>query len=177
MNDTTVPVQNKPAPAAPTVPSPWEGWRPLREEMNRLFDRFTTGFGLPLAKQLSDPFPVPKFASSFSLAAPAVDLTEEATGYKISAELPGMTEKDIDVSVSGDVVTLKGEKRQEREDKTENYHISERSYGSFQRSFYIPEGVDRDKIAAEFSKGVLTLTLPKSPEAQTASKKIEVKPA
>ena len=88
-----------------------------------------------------------------------------------------MTEKDIEVAVSGDMVTLKGEKRQEREDKTENYHISERSYGSFQRSFYIPDGVDRDKIAAEFSKGVLTLTLPKTAEAQKASKKIEVKAA
>ena len=182
MNDVQVPVQNKsttPAPMtpSPTAASPWEGWRPLREEMNRLFDRFTSGVGLPLARQFSDPLLVPKFASSFSLASPAVDLTEEASGYKITAELPGMTEKDIDVAVSGDVVTLKGEKRQEREDKTENYHISERSYGSFQRSFYIPEGVDRDKIAAEFSKGVLTLTLPKSAEAQKASKKIEVKPA
>ena len=77
--------------------------------------------------------------------------------------------------MSGDMVTLKGEKRQEKEDKTENYYISERSYGAFQRSFYIPDGVDRDKIAAQFSKGVLTLTLPKSAEAQKASKKIEVK--
>ena len=173
MPDTSVPVQTKPTPPAPL--SPWEGWRPLREEMNRLFDRFTSGFGFPLAKSLSEGLPMPKFSTSFSMATPAVDLTEEASAYKITAELPGMTEKDIEVAVSGDMVTLKGEKRQEKEDKTENYYISERSYGAFQRSFYIPDGVDRDKIAAQFSKGVLTLTLPKSAEAQKASKKIEVK--
>lgn len=173
MAEASVPVQNKPAPPAPA--SPWDSWRPFREEMNRLFDRFSSGFGFPLAKRAAENFPAMSLASSFSLSVPAVDLTEETGAYKISAELPGMSEKDIEVAVSGDVVTLKGEKRQEREDKTENYHISERAYGSFQRSFYIPDGVDRDKIAAEFSKGVLTLTLPKTAEAQKASKKIEVK--
>ena len=175
MPDTSVPVQTKTSPT--TSLAPRESFRPLRDEMNRLFDRLTSGFGFPLSRRMSEGFPVPSFSSSFTIASPAVDLTEDSSAYKISAELPGMTEKDIEVAVSGDMVTLKGEKRQEREDKTENYHISERSYGSFQRSFYIPDGVDRDKIAAEFSKGVLTLTLPKTAEAQKASKKIEVKAA
>ncbi len=173
MADTSVPVQSKTTP--PAAASPWDSWRPLREEMNRLFDRFTSGFGFPAAKQVAEGFPVMNFASSFGFAAPAVDVTEDAAAYKITAELPGMTEKDIDVQVSGDLVTLKGEKRQEKEDKTENYHVSERSYGAFRRSFYIPDGVDREKIAADFSKGVLTLTLPKTASAQKAAKKIEVK--
>jgi HSP20 family protein len=86
-----------------------------------------------------------------------------------------MEEKDIDVSLSGDTLTIKGEKRQEREEKGDNRYLSERSYGAFQRSFSLPENVDREKIAAAFAKGVLTVTLPKS--AKAAPKKIEVKTA
>jgi HSP20 family protein len=83
--------------------------------------------------------------------------------------------KDIDVSVSGDMLVLKGEKRQEKEEKDKNYHYSERAYGSFQRAFELPASVDRDKVAADFSNGVLTITLPKTAEAQKPTKKIEVK--
>jgi HSP20 family protein len=115
--------------------------------------------------------------SSFSFAAPAIDMSEDEQAYRISAELPGIDAKDIDVSVSGDTLVLKGEKRQEREenDKNKNYHFSERSYGSFQRSFELPSSVDRNKIMADFSKGVLTITLPKTAESQKPVKKIEVK--
>jgi HSP20 family protein len=95
--------------------------------------------------------------------------------YKISAELPGIDAKDIDVSMSGDMLVLKGEKRQEKEETDRDYHFSERSYGSFRRSFELPSSVDRNKIAADFSKGVLTITLPKTAEAQKPAKKIEVK--
>ena len=73
------------------------------------------------------------------------------------------------------MLVLKGEKRQEKEEKDKNYHFSERSYGSFQRAFELPESVDRNKVAADFSKGVLTITLPKTAEAQRPAKKIEVK--
>jgi HSP20 family protein len=73
------------------------------------------------------------------------------------------------------MLVLKGEKRQEREEKEKNRYLSERSYGAFQRSFALPDGIGRDKIAAEFSKGVLTLTLPKTPDARKQQKKIEVK--
>jgi HSP20 family protein len=79
--------------------------------------------------------------------------------------------------LSGDTLTLKGEKKQESERKEKNYTLSERSYGSFLRSFYLPEGVDREKIDANFSKGVLTVTLPKTPAAAAEPKKIEVKDA
>ena len=83
-----------------------------------------------------------------------------------------MTEKDV--TVSGDIIVLKGEKHQEREEKEKNRYLSERSYGAFQRSFAIADGVDRDKIAPEFAKGVLPLRLPKTTGAQTKQKKIEV---
>jgi HSP20 family protein len=93
----------------------------------------------------------------------------------IACSIGSADQKDIDVSVTGDMLVLKGEKRQEREQKEKNRHLSERSYGAFQRNFSIPDGVDRDKIGAEFAKGVLTLTLPKTTEAQKQQKKIEIK--
>ncbi len=104
-------------------------------------------------------------------------MSEDDKSYKIAAELPGIDAKDIDVSVTGDTLVLKGEKRQEKEEKDKNYFFSERSYGSFQRAFALPDSVDREKIAADFSKGVLTIALPKTAAAQKPQKKIEVKSA
>ncbi len=174
MADT--PVEVKKATATATAPAPTRAqtpdvWRSFRGEMDRLFDRF----GFPSFRRMLDVEPFWNYETSFGVAAPAVDVTEDENAYKIAAELPGIAEKDIDVSVSGDVLVLKGEKRQEREQKEKNRYVSERSYGSFQRSFSIPDGVDRDKISAEFAKGVLTLTLPKTAEAQKQRKKIEIK--
>lgn len=152
-------------------------WHSFRSEMDRLFDRFSTGFGLPTFRRMLDVEPAWSSESSFSFAAPAVDVTEDDKAYKITAELPGIEEKNIEVTVSGDMLTLKGEKRYEKEEKDKNRYMSERAYGSFQRSFLLPEGVDRDKIAADLAKGVLTITLPKTAEAQKPQKKIEVKAA
>ena len=108
---------------------------------------------------------------------PAIDMSEDEKAYKISAELPGLDAKDVDVSVSGNTLLIKGEKLQEKEEKDKNYYFSERAYGSFQRTFELPASVDRDKISADVSKGVLTITLPKTPDAQKQQKKIEVKSA
>jgi HSP20 family protein len=166
---TTNPIEvKKSTPARTAVPDLWGAFR---GDMDRLFDRFSTGFGLPSWPRAFDIEP----AATFSV--PAVDVAETDKGYTVTAELPGMDEKDIDVSVTGDLLVIKGEKKQEKEEKNKNYYLSERSYGAFQRSFSLPAGVDRDKIAAEFAKGVLTLTLPKSAEAQQQQKKIEVKKA
>jgi HSP20 family protein len=107
--------------------------------------------------------------------APVVDVAEREKDYEITAELPGMDEKDIEVSLSDDVLTIKGEKKEEKEERQKDYHVSERRYGSFQRSLRVPDGVDANKIEAKFKNGVLTLILPKSPEAQKKKKKIEVK--
>src|SRR5271165_5628004 len=166
-----VPVEVKKAPPAQsTVPDVLQAFR---SEMDRLFDRFGSGFGIPSLRRMFDVEPA--WRSSFSFSAPAIDMSEDEKAYKISAELPGLDAKDVDVSVSGDMLVLKGEKRQEKEEKDKNYHFSERSYGSFQRAFELPESVDRNKVAADFSKGVLTITLPKTTEAQRPAKKIEVK--
>jgi len=166
-----VPVEvKKTAPAQTSAPDIWQSFR---SEMDRLFDRF----GFPSLRRVFDIEPAWRSASSFSFSVPAIDMSEDEKAYKISAELPGIDAKDIDVSVSGDTLILKGEKRQEKEEKDKNYHFSELSYGSFQRSFQLPSSIDRNKVAADFSKGVLTITLPKTAEAQKPQKKIEVRSA
>jgi HSP20 family protein len=167
-----VPVEVKKAPPAQTsLPDVWQSFR---SEMDRMFDRFGRGFGLPSLRRMLDIDPA--WRSTFTFSMPAIDMSEDEKTYKISAELPGIDAKDIDVSVTGDMLVLKGEKRQEKEEKDKNYHFSERAYGSFQRAFELPASVDRDKVAADFSKGVLTITLPKTADAQKPTKKIEVKP-
>jgi len=91
--------------------------------------------------------------------------------------LPGIDEKDIEVKVANGILSIKGEKQEEKEEKKKDYYLRERNFGSFERSFQVPDGVDTDKIEASFKKGVLTVTLPKKPEAQIAAKKIDVKVA
>jgi HSP20 family protein len=152
-------------------------WQSFRSEMDRLFDRFAGGFGLPALHRMFDVEPAWRTESSFSFSAPAVDVTEDDKAFKLTAELPGLEEKNIDVAVSGDMLTIKGEKRYEKDEQDKNRYMSERAYGSFQRSFALPDSVDRDKIAANLSKGVLTITLPKTAAAQKPQKKIEVKSA
>ena len=164
-----VPVEvKKTAPAQTSAPDIWQSFR---SEMDRLFDRF----GFPSLRRVFDIEPAWRSASSFSFSVPAIDMSEDEKAYKICAELPGIDPKDVDVSVSGDTLVLKGEKRQEKDEKDQNYHFSERSYGSFQRSFQLPSRIDQNKVAADFSKGVLTITLPKTAEAQRPQQKIEVR--
>ncbi len=160
-----------PAPASP--PAVPDVWRSFRTEMDRLFDRFATGFGMPSFGRVFDIMPT--LRTEFALPTPAVDITEDDAAYKVTAELPGMEEKNVEVTLSDDVLTIKGEKTAETEKKDKNYYLSERSYGAFQRSFVVPEGVDSGKIAADFAKGVLTVTLPKA--APPMKKAIEVKKA
>ena len=173
----TTPVEVKKTAPVPAPGAAPDAWRSFRTEMDRLFDRFAGGWGMPSLRRMFDVEPAFRYEGSFTMPSPAVDITEDDAGYKVTAELPGMAEKEIEVTVSGDTLTLKGEKRQEKEQKEKNFYLSERSYGSFQRSFYLPEGVDRDKIGADFSKGVLTITMPKTAKAVEQRKKIEVKSA
>jgi HSP20 family protein len=109
------------------------------------------------------------------MGAPAVDLIEKPDSFQITAELPGMDEQSIDVKCTGDLLTIKGEKKDEREEHEGGYYLSERRFGSFQRSFRIPDNVDPQKIDATFKNGVLTLTLPKTKEFQQNEKKISVR--
>jgi len=104
---------------------------------------------------------------------PAVDVVEHDDSFVIEAELPGMNKDDIKISVTNDVLTIRGEKKIEKEDKKKNYHRTERSYGSFSRTFALPGNVKAEKVDAEFNNGILTVTVPKSEEAKP--KQIDVK--
>jgi len=105
---------------------------------------------------------------------PSLDVSETKKDIVVKAELPGIDPKDIDISLTNDLLTIKGEKKQEKEEKEENYHLFERSYGSFTRSIRLPREVQSDKINASYKNGVLKVTLPKSEEAKKKEIKIKV---
>jgi HSP20 family protein len=105
---------------------------------------------------------------------PAIDIVEKDKAFEVTAELPGLDAKNIDLQLSDNVLTIKGEKQEEKEERTKDRHVTERRYGSFHRSLQVPSSVDAEKIEANFKNGVLTVTLPKSPEAQKKQKTIPV---
>ena len=151
----------------------------LRREMDRVFQDFYRG-GWPPLPRMPDLDPFRGFgggtgAGGATALTPHVDVAETEKEYRITAELPGIDEKDIEVSVADDLLTIKGEKREESRQEDKGYHVSERRYGTFQRSFRLPEGVEPDKIEAQFNRGVLQLVLPKSEKAQPRSRRIDVK--
>lgn len=143
----------------------------LRREIDRVFESFNWGpWGVPFARGRS----LDLESAAWNIA-PAVDVSEKGSEYEITTELPGLDEKNVEVKLSNGTLTIKGEKKEEREEKQKNYQLSERSYGSFTRSFQLPEGIDASKIEAKLSKGVLTVKLPKSPEAKKKEKTIDIK--
>jgi HSP20 family protein len=149
-------------------------WHPLlglRKQIDRLFEDYDRAPGFfPLGKGLFDNEP---FWTRPGV--PAVDVVEQDGAFLISAELPGLDEQDVEIKLNGRQLTIRGEKKDEREEKKKGYHLSERRYGSFERRFTLPESADAEAIEAKFAKGVLTLKVPKKPEAQAAERKIEVK--
>lgn len=148
----------------------------LRDEMDRLFDEFASGFSLsPFRRRMLDFEPFRRFETAMGASVPSVDVVEKDKQFEITAELPGMDEKDVELTVSDDLLTIKGEKKEEKEEKKEGYHLSERRYGSFQRAFRLPDTVDQDKIDAHYEKGVLTVVLPKTKAAKKEARKIGVK--
>jgi HSP20 family protein len=134
----------------------------LQREIDRLFDDFTQGF------------PALSNGGTADLL-PSMDVTETDKQIEITAELPGLEEKDVQVNVADNVLTIRGEKKAEKEEKDKAYRLVERSYGSFVRSLALPDGVNADTIKASIEKGVLKVTVPKPAPAQV--KKIEVKTA
>ncbi len=132
----------------------------FHREMNRMLDTFFRGGAVD-------------DGSFGSFWTPAVDITESEDAYLVGVELPGLTKDDVKITMENNVLTIHGEKKQEKEEKREDYHRSERTYGSFQRSFTLPSSVKSDKIEAQYKNGILTVTLPKVEEAKP--KAIEVK--
>jgi HSP20 family protein len=149
----------------PTRRLPWRLFREL-EETGRQFDSlFETSFWPAVWRRL------PAQEREWS---PAIEVFEKEDKYVIRAELPGLKEEDVEVSVSDETLTMKGEKKTEHEVKEEEYHWSERTYGSFLRTIRLPSNVDAEKIEAEYENGIMEITLPKM--AEVKPKKIAVKP-
>lgn len=168
-----IPVSSEGKAAEPT-----RGFLPLaslHREVNRLFDEFSRGMSMFPFGRSSDWDTGWRFGFGDGQLTPSVDVAETDSTFEISAELPGMSEDNIDISLADGVLTLKGEKKEEREEKDKGYYLSERRYGSFRRSFRLPDGIDEDKIEAKFEKGVLKITAPKKPEAVKKAKKIAIK--
>jgi HSP20 family protein len=141
-------------------------WRPfgelssLRREMDRLWENF---FGeRPLGRIWEREW------------APSLDMSETKDNYVVKAEVPGIDAKHIDISLTGDILSIRGEKKQEKEEKEEDYHLVERNYGSFSRSVRIPAEVESNKIKASYKNGILTITLPKSEKVKAKEVKIKV---
>lgn len=155
----------------------WHPIESMRREVDRIFEDFDRNFWrAPLRRSFQDIEPVLRRGLSWG-ASPAIDIVDKSEAYQVVAELPGMDEKNVEVKLVNGNLTIKGEKQGEKEEKKKDYYLHERSFGSFERSFALPDEVDADKIEASFSKGVLTVTLPKKPEAVKPEKKIEIRAA
>lgn len=153
------------------IPSLWktngDNFNPfdsLQREVDRVFGEFNRGL----------PFPELRSESGALWMTPKIDISEEDTFLAVTAELPGVEEKDIDVTVEKGSLTIKAEKKVEKDEETKNYHVVERSYGMFQRSIPLPFEADADKVEAKFENGVLTVSMPKPPELEGKRRKIQI---
>jgi HSP20 family protein len=153
---------NVPVKVGMTLPSPriLDPFLSLRREIDRMFDDFSWGFG--------------RFSPELSSRdlTPTMDVTETEKDYEVKAELPGLEEKDASVTLTDGVLTIRGEKKIDHEEKGKDFRMVERSYGKFSRSLELPAGVDPETIKATLEKGVLTVSIPKK---AADAKKIEVK--
>lgn len=139
----------------------------LQRQMNQAFEGFWGRMDGPLARG----------GWPFGDQGPRSDVVETDDGVEVTVELPGMDQNDVEVSLAGDTLTVKGEKKVERKDEKKGYYVSERSYGSVFRTIPLPPGCDSDKADATFRNGVLTVKIPHSPEAKSKMKRVEVKSA
>jgi len=140
----------------------------LQHQMNSLFDDFFSGF---------DTAPRAFGTGGFGAFMPSIDVKESDKDFTIRAELSGVDEKDVEVTVTPDAVTIKGEKKEEKEDKGKNYYYMERSYGSFNRVIPLAVATDANKAEASFKNGVLNITIPKSVSAKAKGTKVPIKAA
>jgi HSP20 family protein len=143
---------------------------PIHRDIDRLFDHFFRGFGDMGRGNLGS---FPAFGEG-GLLKPKVDLSATEREYLLTIEIPGVSEKDVSVDISGTTMTVKGEKRQEKEEKETNYYRIERSYGSFQRVLSLPDDVDQAAIKASFKNGVLSITMPRTSPPKGETKQIEI---
>lgn len=149
-------------------PDRYEPFKSLHHEIDRVFESFAES--MPWAAKTNG-------GNGFGPTTLQLNMSETEKAIEVTVELPGVDENDIDVTVTDDILTIKGEKRAEKEEKGKDYHVIERSHGAFQRSLTLPCEVKADKVNAKLTSGVLEITLPKSPAAKTKSHKVKIKSA
>lgn len=155
-----------PQPSSATRLAPWSPLIGLRDEIDRLFS----------GRELGRWFDQPKLGlAGPERLAPAMDVTETSAAYAVRLEIPGIDPVGVTITIANGMLVIAGEKTEESEDTEQDYHVSERRWGSFQRAIRMPENVDEAKIEATSAKGVLTVTLPKSDKGRSADRKIPVK--
>ena len=169
---TKLPIKTEGKAPAPQGGTSWRPYEDLRREVDRLFEDFDAG---NLFRSLR-PINFEMFRQS-GWNAPAVDIAENDKTFEITAELPGIDVKNVEVTLRNGNIVIKGEKQDEKEEKSADYYLQERRFGSFERSFAVPETVDASKVDATFKNGVLKVTLPKTAAAQKPAKKVEIKAA
>ncbi len=149
------------------VQQPVDVFSAMRSEMDRMFERFE--HGLP-----SWSMPLTRRGERLGLLIPDVDVHEDPKQLTVEVELPGVDEKDVSVTLSNGILSIKGTKKTSREETKNNYHMAERSYGSFERALRLPDSVDDGQLTAKFDQGVLRIVAQKRPEAVKAERKIEI---
>jgi len=170
-----VPVRHEPGgfkePETPSTRGDVLAPRQVAREPDLWFDDMWNRFSLVpfnrFFEQLGEP---ERFDEPWSTVSPRADVVQDDKQVRVSVELPGMDENDLDISLSHDVLTIRGEKKVEKEDKGKNYYRMERAYGAFERRISLPGNVDADKIEATYQRGVLTVTLPKTTSAETRTR-------
>ncbi len=141
----------------------------LHREIDKVFTEFSRNFGLP---RLS-----PTNGEAGRFFSPSMDVVESDKALEVTTELPGMSDKDVEVTIVDNMLTIRGEKKAETKEEKDDYHMIERSYGSFKRSLRLPFDVSVDKIDAQFKDGVLKVVLPKPPEVEAKTQKVAIKSA
>lgn len=149
-----------------SLPRPRDMFSAMRDEMDRVFERFDVDWPR---------WPgVLRRTGGISMVVPELDVHENSKSVVVEAELPGVEEKDVTVTLANGCLTIKGEKRDQREEQGQTYYRSERSFGAFERSLRLPDTIDESKVEARFDKGVLRITAVKKPEAVKAERRIEI---
>jgi HSP20 family protein len=171
---TKLPVKTEKKGMPMSAPAAWAPFETLRREIDRVFEG--VGGAWPFGSGRS-PLDLGWPRDGQWRVTPAVDVAENDKDFELTAELPGMSEKDIELTLANGNLVIKGEKKDQREESKADYYLSERRFGAFVRAFELPPGVDPGKIEASFAKGVLKIKLPKSVEAQKAETKIPIKAA
>lgn len=158
----------------PFLPSLWplnargmDSFHSFHKEVDQLFNEFKKGFNLPTVESVS--------GSSAGLLSPSIDVSETDKSLNVSVELPGVEEKDVEVTLTDNVLTIKGEKKTEVDNEDKDFHVVERSYGSFQRSLKLPFEATADAVEASFENGVLKIHLEKPEELEKKVQKISIK--